>query len=76
MKKFDDYKGLYKGLYKLVYELDFYKAFNTKFAMNIASYNEDGFIQYVRRSDFNTATGLIDTSRDLTKGIEPTRISI
>ncbi|HLX53642.1 MAG TPA: hypothetical protein VKR58_06860, partial [Aquella sp.] len=48
MKKFDDYKG-----FDFVNELDKYEAFNTKYAINIVNYNEDGSVEYVRRSDFN-----------------------
>ncbi len=48
VKKFDDYNG-----FDFVNELDKYEAFNTKYAINIVSYDEDGSIQYVRRSEFN-----------------------
>ena len=36
VKKFDDYNG-----FDFVNELDKYEAFNTKYAINIVSYNED-----------------------------------
>src|SRR5271165_1109225 len=48
VKKFDDYKG-----FDFVNELDKYEAFNVKYAINIVCYNEDGSIEYVRRSVFN-----------------------
>jgi hypothetical protein len=48
LKQFDDYKG-----FDFVNELDKYEAFNTKYAINIVNYYEDGSIEYVRRSEFN-----------------------
>ena len=47
-QNFDNYKG-----FDFVNELDKYEAFNTKYAINIVTYNEDGSIEYVRRSEFN-----------------------
>src|SRR5271165_3479535 len=72
--KFGDYKG-----FDIAHELDKYEAFNTKYAINIVSYNEDGSIEYVRRSELNSesdARDLTAGARKITEGIEPARTSI
>ena len=44
-----DYVG-----FDYVNELEKYETSNTKYAINIVSYDEDHSIEYVKRSDFNT----------------------
>ena len=42
----------YEG-FDFINELDEYETFNTKYAINIISYYEDGSVEYIRRSKFN-----------------------